>query len=127
MKLGKSFWIFVVGGIVGVFATMALILILQILISYSPKEPSPPKLAGHEVPSEIYNIDFSKRYDLKLSSYESQHAYSNCLIKGFTYKKRDGSRNYSYFEKWLVVELPDKRLVYLQPGNIKIIEESKQQ
>ncbi len=128
MKLGRGFVFFVLGGFAGAFAIVVITVAFQIFIVSRPEAPSPPKLAGQEVPSEVYGLDFSKRYDLKLDTYgNDQHIYSNCLIKGFTYKKKGGSRSYSYFEKWLVVELPDKRLVYLQPQNITVIEESKQQ
>ncbi len=128
MKLGRGFVFFVLGGFAGAFAIVVMIVAFQIFIVSHSEEPSPPKFAGQEVPSEVYDVDFSKRYDLMLDSYgNDQHIYSNCLIKGFTYKKNEGSRRYSYFEKWLVVELPDKRLVYLQPRNITVIEESKQQ
>ncbi len=126
MRIGKSFWIFVGGGIVGAFAFFSLFIIVQIFFSYSEsKEPSPPKIAGHKVPSQIYEIDFSKRYNLKLDSQSGLHTYTNCLIKGFTYEERERSRGYSYFETWLVIELPDQRLVYLQPRSVTIIEEAQ--
>ncbi|MHC4160181.1 MAG: hypothetical protein ACYSSO_14005 [Planctomycetota bacterium] len=125
MRIGKSFWIFVGGGFVGACAMIFLISVFEILIAIYPKEPSPPKIAGHKVPSETYKIDFSKRYDLRLSSNYGLQTYANCLIKGFTYEKREGSRGYSYFDTWLVVELPDQRLAYLPPRSIEVIEEAK--
>ncbi len=126
MRIGKSFWI-VGGGIVVVVALFWLFIIFGIFFSYSskPREPSPPKIAGHKVPSQIYEIDFSKRYNLKLDSQSGLHTYTNCLIKGFTYEERERSRGYSYFETWLVIELPDQRLVYLQPRSVTIIEEAQ--
>ena len=129
MRIVKNDWIFFLGGgVVGAISMLSLVLFVGIFFSYSkPREPSPPKIAGHKVPAEIYEIDFSKRYNLKLDSQSGLHTYTNCLIKGFTYEERESgsSRRYSYFETWLVIELPDQRLVYLQPGRVTIIEEAK--
>ena len=127
MRTGKSDWIFFIsGGVVGAIVMFFLCSIVGIFFSASkPREPSPPKIAGHKVPSEIYEIDFSKRYNLKLDSQSGLHTYTNCLIKGFTYEERESSRRYSYFETWLVIELPDQRLIYLQPQNVTIIEEAE--
>jgi hypothetical protein len=127
MSKWKNFWIFIFGCITGALVVCSLIIASEIFFRVAGKrEPSPPKVAGHKVPSEVYKVDFSKRYNLKLESYRGQHTYDNCLIKGFTYEEKEKSRGYSYFEKWLVVELPDKRLVYLQSGNIRVIEEAQQ-
>jgi hypothetical protein len=126
MRIGKSFWIFVAGGVVGAFALAFLISASEIFLMLHPKAPTPPKIAGHKVPSEQYDIDFSKPYDLILDADHGRCRYSNCFIKGFTYEKREGSRGYSYFDTWLVLELPDKRLVYLPPRSVDIIEQAKQ-
>jgi hypothetical protein len=126
MRIGKSFWIFVAGVVVGASALAFLISVLDLFLVLHPKAPTPPRIAGHKVPAEQYDIDFSKRYDLILDSDHGRRTYSNCLIKGFTYEKREGSRGYSYFDTWLVLELPDKRLVYLPPRSVDIIEQAKQ-
>lgn len=126
MSRWTIFWIFVIGCIVGAMAVSFLMLAAQVYLSVAA-EPSPPKIAGHDVPAEVFKVDFSRRYNLKLDSRYGQDSYDNCLIKGFTYDEKEGGRGISYFEKWLVVELADGRLVYLSPHNIRVIEEAAEQ
>jgi hypothetical protein len=127
MKIGKGFWLFVAGVVVGGVISFYSFLFLKIFFARS--KPSPPKIAGIKVPSQTYEIDFSKRYNLILDSRggSSPYTYNNCLIKGFTKGKDESgsSSRYGYFDTWLAVELSDDRIVYFPPHNIIMIEESK--
>lgn len=130
MNIDKSLQTFIGGGIVGFFFAIFIVIFFEIFIGFftpsRPERPSPPKIAGHKVPAKKYEVDFSKRYDLILNSDSGRQRYDNCLIKGFTYEKKGASRGgYSYFETWLVIELPDERLAYLPPRNVDVIEEAK--
>jgi hypothetical protein len=125
MKIGKGFWLFiggiVIGGIIGFYS----FIFLEFFVT--SVKPLPPKIAGVRVPSNTYEIDFSKRYNLTLDSQHGSATYTNCLIKGFTKGKTESesSSRYEYFDTWLVVELSDGRIVYFPPHNIIMIEESK--
>ncbi len=124
MKIGKGFWIFIGGLVVGVFLGICFATFMTILLEST--KPLPPRVAGVAVPAKTYEIDFSKRYNLTLESGRDFTTYTSCLIKGFTQGKRESSLRYEYFNTWLVVELPDGRVVYFPPRNIVIIEEAKQ-
>jgi len=125
MRIGRTFWIFVAGLAIG-FVLAAFLAAFAELFLLASREPVPPKVAGQQVPPQKYQIDFSKRYNLKLASHYGSATYDNCLVKGFTLAKEDSSRGIGYFAKWVVVELPDERLVYLPPGSIEVIEEAQQ-
>ncbi len=97
--------------------------------------PEPPKLAGQAVPRQAFKIDFQRRYHFYLNTGFGQvpaqggDVYRNCRIVGFTGAPSDESvSNSSYytdsFGAWLVVELPDRRLAYLQPSEIRAFEEA---
>jgi hypothetical protein len=80
------------------------------------------------VPKENYIIDFSRRYNLILSGYKGDKTYENVKILGYTGKtvrESSGSLSSSYdrFGRWLAVELPDRRRVYLSESSISFIEE----
>lgn len=125
MRIGKSFWIFVIGCIVGGAIGVSFAAFIEIAL-HAIKEPPPPRIAGQQVPAQTYQIDFSKRYNLILESQRDSAKYTNCLIKGFTTKKNVSMRGYGYFDRWLVVELADGRLVYLPNHRIEVIEEAQQ-
>jgi hypothetical protein len=125
MKIGKGFWLFIGGIVVGGVIGFYFFVFLE--FSFAHMKPSPPKIAGVRVPSKTYEIDFSKRYNLTLNSDHGSSTYTDCLIKGFTQGKTESesSSRYEYFDTWLVVELSDGRIVYFPPRNIIMIEESK--
>jgi hypothetical protein len=124
MKIGKSFWIFIIGFIVGGAICISFASFIEIAL-HVIGEPPPPRIAGQQVPAQTYQIDFSKRYNLILESQRDSANYANCLIKGFTNKKHLSPRGYGYFDRWLVVELADGRLVYLPNHRIEVIEEAQ--
>jgi hypothetical protein len=89
-----------------------------------------PAVAGQEVPRENYTIDFSRRYNLVLSGYKAERTYENVKILGYTGKmvrESSGSLSsgYDQFNRWLAIELPDKRRVYLSSNSISYIEETQ--
>jgi hypothetical protein len=125
MKIGKGFWLFIGGIVVGGTIGFYSFIFLEYFVA--SMKPLPPKIAGVRVPSKTYEIDFSKRYDLTLDSQHGSIIFTNCLIKGFTQGKTESSSSrYDYFDTWLVVELSDGRTVYIPPRNVVLIEESKQ-
>ena len=100
--------------------------ILRSVLFSRPERP--PTIAGQEVPKENYIIDFSRRYNLILSDYKGNRTYENVKILGYTGKtvrESSGSlsSSYDHFGRWLAVELPDKRRVYLSESSISYIEE----
>ena len=100
--------------------------ILQSILSSHPERA--PTIAGQEVPKENYIIDFSRRYNLILSDHKGDKTYENVKILGYTGKtvrESSGSLSsgYDHFGRWLAVELPDRRRVYLSQSSISYIEE----
>jgi hypothetical protein len=129
MKTGKDFWLFFGGIVIGAIIGFYCFIFLYVFFASGKPKPSPPKIAGVKVPSETYEIDFSKRYNLILDSRygSATYTYNDCLIKGFTRGKTESesSSRYEYFDTWLAVELSDGRMVYIPPRNIIMIEESR--
>jgi hypothetical protein len=123
MKIKKGVWIFIVGLVVG--GSIGFYCFLCIEFFLKEAKPSAPRIAGIKVPEKMYEIDFSKRYNLTLDLRSGLNTYSDCLIKGFTKSKTESFSRYEYFNAWLVVELPDGRIVYLPPRDVTMIEESK--
>jgi hypothetical protein len=123
MKIKKGVWIFIAGLIVG--GTIAFWSLLGLQFFIKEATPSAPRIAGIKVPEKTYEIDFSKRYNLTLDLRSGPNTYSDCLIKGFTKSQPESFSRYEYFNAWLVVELPDGRIVYLPPHDVTMIEESK--
>lgn len=95
----------------------------------SRQQPEPPSVGGQPVPSKTFDVDFSKRYDLICSAQGGAPlVYRDCRILGFTGEKSEASGSYGgkngYFESWLVLELPDRRLAYITPGEVRAFEET---
>lgn len=135
MKRSTKIWIAV---IVAALAAFVGVLLLFIRFLNPPAEPTvPPALAGQAVPVQPYKIDFAKRYDLICNGIGSGPSgsgslqYRNCRILGYTgagSKPEDSlsSRYYTdTFDKWIVLELPDKRHAFLPPNAISAFEEAK--
>jgi hypothetical protein len=112
--------------IIGAFLGLIGFGILKSVLSSRPDRA--PTIAGQEVPKENFTIDFSRRYNLILSAYKGEKNYENVKILGYTgetVRESSGSLSSSYerFRRWLVVELPDRRRVYLSESSISLIEE----
>lgn len=87
--------------------------------------------SGPKRPEGPFNIDFSKRYDVTLSGDGQNQIYRNCLILGFTGKgPKDQQEKLrplnETFSGWVVIELPDKRLLYVHGLSIFSLEQSKE-
>lgn len=88
-----------------------------------------PTLAGRELPNANYVIDFAGRYNVICNDYKGAHTYENVKILGYTGKavrESSGSLSsgYGFAERWLVVELPDKRQAYFSPSSISSLEQA---
>ena len=118
----RDFGLLIIGALIGAIG----LVILQATLSSRPERA--PTIAGQEVPKENYIIDFSRRYNLILSGYKGERTYENVKILGYTGKtvrESSGSlsSSYDHFGRWLAVELPDRRRVYLSESSISYIEE----
>jgi hypothetical protein len=110
------------------------LLVMAMLLSgcVSSPEEKPPIVGGQEVPNQNIIIDFTKRYDLVCHHGETERAYNNCRILGYTGDKiRDAEGKlapgffYSNFGRWLALELPDGRRAFVPSGSIAFLEEAK--
>lgn len=95
----------------------------------SPPTDRPPELAGQLVPNENIVIDFAKRYHLVCQDGQTSRTYQACRILGYTgdtVREADGSmsKSYGHFGRWLAVQLPAGRRVFLSPGSIRFLEEA---
>ena len=95
----------------------------------TPVVDSPPELAGQPVPNENIVIDFTKRYNLVCDDGDASRTYQSCRVLGYTgdtVREADGSTkaNYGHFRRWLVVQLPGGRRVFMSPSNIRFLEEA---
>lgn len=98
-----------------------------------PDTAPPPDIGGQPAPNVPLQIDFNKRYDAHCSLIvQGATVFKNVKIVGFTgSKEKQVNTEYSlsssrekYFEQWLVLEMPDKRLVYIPPSALKYLEET---
>jgi hypothetical protein len=138
------------GGLIlsgGILAGLLFVILIYGVSSQSaPTTPRPPELGGQQVPDQIHEIRFDRRYDLFCSFYrEEPTIYRNCKIIGFTGSGEEsigsgrasgsggfsvlsgsGSTSYytKYFDHWLVLELADGRLAYIPSSAVKYIEEA---
>ena len=123
----RDFGFLIIGIFVAIVAGLVGFAILRAVL-FSGLERA-PTIAGQEVPKENYTIDFSRRYNLIISGYNKvDRTYENVKILGYTGKivrESSGSlsSSYDHFGRWLAVELPDRRRVYLPASNISYIEE----
>lgn len=108
-------------------STLLSALLLASCATTSPDHP--PELAGQPVPNENIVIDFSKRYNLICRDGQTSRIYQACRILGYTgdtVRDADGSlsKSYGHFGRWLAVQLPTGRRVFLSPGSIGFLEEA---
>ena len=94
----------------------------------TPVADRPHELAGQAVPNENIIIDFTKRYNLVCDDGNASRTYQSCRVLGYTgdtVREADGSMkaNYGHFGRWLVVQLPGGRRVFMSPGSIRFLEE----
>lgn len=87
-----------------------------------------PRVGGQEVPQKKFPLDFSRSYHLVTRESGRERVYQNVKILGYTgstVKDTAGepSGGYNYFDRWLAIELPDKRRAYLPANSIASIEE----
>ena len=115
----------VIGGVLGFFIAIFISMSLS-----SRTRNRVPEIAGQPVPFTNIVIDFSKTYDIICQEYSSkERIYKNVTVLGYTgerVKENSGSfsSNYEYFSRWLALELPDKRRIYLPARKIEYLEES---
>lgn len=91
----------------------------------------PPELAGQPVPNQNIVIDFTKRYNLVCQDGQTSRTYQACRVLGYTgdtVREADGtlSKTYGQFGRWLAVQLPGGRRVFLSPSSIRFMEETTQ-
>ncbi len=91
----------------------------------------PPELAGQPVPNQNILIDFTKRYNLVCNEGQTTKTYQACRVLGYTgdtVREADGSlsKTYGQFGRWLAVQLPGGRRVFLSPSSIRFLEETTQ-
>ena len=97
--------------------------------STRPVADRPPELAGQTVPNENIIIDFTKRYNLVCDDGGTSKTYLSCRVLGYTgdtVRDAEGSMksNYGHFGRWLVVQLPGGRRVFMSPTSISFMEEA---
>ena len=89
----------------------------------------PPELAGQPVPNQNIVIDFTKRYTLVCHVGQTSKTYQACRVLGYTgdtVREADGSlsKTYGQFGRWLAIQLPGGRRVFLSPSSIQFLEEA---
>ncbi len=114
------------------FLLGALLAFLLVIFFRQCNRPDPqPRLGGQAVPTQTFQINFSKRYRIICHGYEAEggpRIYNDVRILGFV-GGDSGKGNsthfasYSYFGHWLVLEKSDLKKVYLPASSIAIIEE----
>ena len=91
----------------------------------------PPKVGGTRAPSNVETIDFDKPHDFHFRfAYDRSepHVFENCLLVGFTTPMNDGTASPEWEERqhnrWIVLQRPDKRRVYVPRDSLLFIEDS---
>jgi hypothetical protein len=118
------------------FLGVLLMVLVFVAFKCSGNRSELPTLAGQKLPANMFQIDFSKRYNIfPTGGYGSSgdRVYQNVKILGFVGSPEGREKNagsfmgsdyFSYFGKWLVLELYDTRKVYLPVSAIGVIEEA---
>ncbi len=91
----------------------------------------PPKVGGTRAPSHVETIDFTKPHDFHFRmgyDREKGMVFENCLLIGFT-TPMSNDTSYSEWEerthnRWIVLQRPDGRRVYIPRDNLSYIEDS---
>ncbi len=93
----------------------------------------PPKVGGTRAPAKIEEIDFNKPHDFYFRfGYEKpvMHVFEACRLIGFTTPMHDETSQPEWEERqhnrWIVLERPDGRRVYVPRDSLVYIEDSTQ-
>jgi hypothetical protein len=94
-----------------------------------PEPVRPPKVGGTRVPDQVLGIDFSQPHDFHFHFYGGKdEVFIGCVLVGFSTPTDDGGNRVSGGEwghdRWLVLRLPDGRLVYAPREGLQYIVES---
>lgn len=89
----------------------------------------PPKVGGTRAPDQVLRIDFTKPHDFHFRFYSGgEEVFGGCILVGFTTPVDDGAQVAGPGEwghdRWLVLHLPDGRLVYAPRDGLQHIAES---
>jgi hypothetical protein len=98
--------------------------------SKKPEPVRPPKVGGTRVPDQVLRIDFARPHDFHFRFYGgSDVVFKGCILVGFTTPVDDdgarlgGGGEWTH-DRWLVLRLPDGRLVYVPRESLQYIAES---
>jgi hypothetical protein len=95
-----------------------------------PEQVRPPKVGGTRVPDQVLRIDFSKPHDFHFRFYNGgAEVLRSCVLIGFTTPmdsdgNRVGGGGEWGHDRWLVLRLPDGRLVHAPRDGLQYIVES---
>ncbi len=94
-----------------------------------PEPVRPPKVGGTRVPDQVLGIDFSHPHDFHFHfNCGKDEVFIGCVLVGFSTPTDDGGNRVGGGEwghdPWLVLRLPDGRLVYVPREGLQYIVES---
>ncbi|MGN6546265.1 MAG: hypothetical protein ACTHK7_14520 [Aureliella sp.] len=96
-----------------------------------PEPVRPPKVGGTRAPAKVETIDFSKPHDFYFRfGYDKDNpvAFAGCLLIGFTTPMSDDAPSPQWEEyshnRWIVLQRPDGRRVYIPRDNLLYIEDA---
>ena len=99
-----------------------------------PAPVRPPKVGGTRVPSNVETIDFRTPHDFHFQfGYEKKviQVFHSCRLVGFTTPMTDDPPSPQWEERqhnrWIVLERPDGRRIYVPRDNLVYIEDSASQ
>ena len=97
----------------------------------APEPIRPPKVGGTRAPAQIETINFTKPHDFhfRLGHDRSNTiVFERCLLIGFTTPMSDDPPQSRWEEyahnRWIVLERPDRRRVYIPRDDLLYIEDS---
>lgn len=117
------------------YITVSIFLVILVLwgiasiqwrISRKTEQEKPQRLLGTVIPELTQGLDIERRYDIFYADYDHiGQTLSGVRILGYIGSGDDESYGKLYMpSRWLVVEFPDRRRAYLQPGSIRSLHES---
>lgn len=95
-----------------------------------PEPVKPPKVGGTRAPDQIETIDFQKPHDFHCRfGYDKERffVFERCLLIGFTMpmdKAAAPNWEESLHNRWIVLQRPDGRRVYIPRDQLLYIEDS---
>ncbi len=98
-----------------------------------PPQPPPEPMVSPQLAPPVANLevtlDLSRHYDITCRDSQTTKVYTDCRIVGFAGSVLTGPQGMvatdGYFDHWLVIELPDGHRVFLAPGSIAYLEETR--